>query len=518
MATPLSFPPAPSSVAPGTVLAGKYRVERVLGEGGMGFVVLARHIDLDERVALKFLRQELAQHPEAAPRFLREARAAVKIKSAHVARVLDVGRLEGDAPFMVMEFLEGSDLSAVLAKHGKLAVEDAVDHVIQAAEALAEAHAHGIVHRDVKPSNLFLTRRPDGQPLVKVLDFGISKVQGVEVLTRSSVVMGSTPYMPPEQMESTRDVDARADVYSLGATLYELLAGRLPFQADSTPHMCAMILRGASTPLRDLRPEVPAPLAAVVHKAFALQRTDRYPSVAAFADALAPFAPERSLSTLAAIRGIAAAAPVSDPEAVAMTALANASTMLDSGGVSASPPVTAAGVSKSSRDDAAPRESSGRRRAPMALGALLLLGGAGLFALWSRGTADVATARPAPPPSSTAPAPIAEPSPASAPGAAPSVVPTTIAAPRRVRLVILPADATAEIDDERAEAHDGVLEILGPLGSVHRVRLSKDKQHVEGDVVVTEAGAMPPKLEISSGKPVAPAKVKGKPPRFGFYE
>src|SRR6185437_7425999 len=148
MTTPAASNPDPSTL-PGAVLAGKYRVERVLGEGGMGVVVLARHMDLDELVALKLLRQAYAQHPEAGPRFVRKARAAVKIKSAHVARVLDVGRIEDSAPFMVMEYLQGSDLGALVAERGKLAVDDAVDYVIQAAEALAEAHGHGIVHRDM---------------------------------------------------------------------------------------------------------------------------------------------------------------------------------------------------------------------------------------------------------------------------------------------------------------------------------------------------------------------------------
>src|SRR6478752_489071 len=159
----------------GEVLAGKYRIERVLGQGGMGIVVAATHLQLGERVALKFLLPEALSNPLAVERFAREARAAVKIKSEHVARVSDVGTLENGAPYMVMEYLDGSDLAAWLTQRGRLPVEQAVEFVLQASEAIAEAHSLGIVHRDLKPANLFVTRRPDGALSVKVLDFGISK-------------------------------------------------------------------------------------------------------------------------------------------------------------------------------------------------------------------------------------------------------------------------------------------------------------------------------------------------------
>src|ERR1051326_8983161 len=181
-------------VKEGGVLAGKYRVERVLGVGGMGVVVSALHLQLDERVALKFLLPDALENQEAVARFQREARAAVKIKSEHVARVSDVGQLENGAPYMVMEYLEGSDLSDVLKQRGSLPVEEAVQYVLEACEAIAEAHALGIVHRDLKPSNLFLAKRPDGRSIVKVLDFGISKVRASggmadAAMTKTSSVM-----------------------------------------------------------------------------------------------------------------------------------------------------------------------------------------------------------------------------------------------------------------------------------------------------------------------------------------
>ncbi len=300
--SPISDPPTGTAAAvlPGAVLAGKYRVARILGQGGMGVVVEARHIALDERVALKFLLPEYASHPEASGRFLREARAAVKIKSQHVARVSDVGQLEGGEPYMVMEYLDGSDLSNLLTSKGPFALADAVDYTIQACEAIAEAHSYGIVHRDLKPANLFLTRHTDGAPLVKVLDFGISKVMGggVEALTRTTAAMGSALYMSPEQMQQTRSVDHRTDIYALGVALYEMLAGKQPYFADTLPQLCAEILTGTPTPLRSLRPDLPEAFAATLERAYARDRSARYQSVAELVVALAPFAPARSQSSI----------------------------------------------------------------------------------------------------------------------------------------------------------------------------------------------------------------------------
>ena len=303
MSTPQTTDPP---VAQGTVLAGKYRVERVIGEGGMGVVVEAKHIALDERVAMKFLTAAYATHPEASARFLREARAAVKIKSEHVARVSDVGTLENGAPYMVMELLQGNDLNQELQKKGVLPLPDAVDYLIQACEAIAEAHGAGIVHRDIKPANLFLARRLDGSALVKVLDFGISKMSdGVENLTKTMAAMGSALYMSPEQMQQTRGVDHRTDIYALGVALYELLAGKQPYYADTLPQLCAEVLTGTPTPLRTVRPDLPPDLAPVIEKAYARDRAERYQSVAHFVVALAPFAPTRSQPNIDRIARVA---------------------------------------------------------------------------------------------------------------------------------------------------------------------------------------------------------------------
>ncbi|MBK8251911.1 MAG: protein kinase [Polyangiaceae bacterium] len=298
-------------VQPGSILAGKYRVMRVLGKGGMGVVVEARHVALDERVALKFLLPEYAQHPEAAARFLREGQAAVKIKGEHVARVSDVGTLESGSPFMVMEFLEGIDLSNALQKYGVCQIPDAIDYVLQASEAIAEAHTLGIIHRDLKPANMFLTRRPDGTPMIKVLDFGISKMQGggVDNLTRTTATMGSALYMSPEQMQTTRGVDHRTDIYALGISLYELLAGKQPYYADTLPQLCAEVLTGTPTPIRTLRGDVAEGLAFALEKAYARDRDQRYQTIAEFAAGLAPFAPARSQTSLDRIARMAGVAP-----------------------------------------------------------------------------------------------------------------------------------------------------------------------------------------------------------------
>jgi serine/threonine-protein kinase len=290
-----------AGVTPGQILLGKYRVERVLGMGGMGVVVAATHVTLEERVAIKFLLPEALGNQETVARFLREARAAVRIKSEHVARVTDVGTLESGAPYMIMEYLDGSDLAAHTQRRGALPIEDAVEYVLQSCEAIAEAHALGIVHRDLKPANLFVATRADGTPSVKVLDFGISKVSGVGAssgsdlgMTKTTTIMGSPLYMSPEQMASTRDVDARTDIWALGAILYELLTGKVPFQADTITQLCAMILQQPPPPLRNLRPDAPEGLQQIIARCLAKDRNQRYQNVAEFASALAPYAPRRA--------------------------------------------------------------------------------------------------------------------------------------------------------------------------------------------------------------------------------
>jgi serine/threonine-protein kinase len=316
------MPSAPSLPVPvGELVAGKYRIERVLGHGGMGVVVAAMHEQLRQRVAIKMLLSEAKASPNALSRFLREARAAAAIKGEHVARVLDVGELEGGSPYIVMEYLEGRDLAAILAalpEPRRLPSEEAVGYVLQACEAIAEAHAAGIVHRDLKPSNLFLSRRPDGTPIVKVLDFGISKALlspgGEGTLTTTSSFVGSPIYAPPEQLVAAHEVDARADVWALGTILYEAMAGRPPYVGDSVMHVASRIFNEPPTPLGELRPELPAELVAAVMHCLAKKPEDRFQDVQQLTAALVPFAPQEAISAERVARIVAASStPRSGP-------------------------------------------------------------------------------------------------------------------------------------------------------------------------------------------------------------
>lgn len=303
-------------VREGDILAGKYRIERVLGHGGMGVVVAARHLELDERVAIKFLLPSTLGLPKVVARFTREARAAVKIKSEHVARVIDVGKLENGAPYIVMEYLEGEDLGAWVQTRGRLPTELAVLFVLQACEAVAAAHAIGIVHRDLKPSNLFVIRLADGTLSVKVLDFGISKFRDPTdaSITGAAALLGTPLYMPPEQMRSARDVDARSDIWALGALLHHLLAGEPPFSGTSLTEVMASVLDGAPQSLRTSLPDAPIELEAVISKCLQKARGRRYANVAALAKALLPFAPARGGLSVERIEGMLRASEVDATE------------------------------------------------------------------------------------------------------------------------------------------------------------------------------------------------------------
>jgi serine/threonine-protein kinase len=288
---------------PGTTLGGKYLVEQVLGVGGMGVVVAATHLQLDQKVAIKFLLPEALANPEVVARFSREARAAAKIRGEHVARVIDVGAFDDGTPFMVMEYLEGHDLAKQLELHGPLLVEDLARYILESCQALAEAHAAKIVHRDLKPSNLFLAQRPDKRAIIKVLDFGISKLEDKPTagLTKTSALMGTAFYMSPEQLTSPKTVDHRSDIWALGVIMYELLTGRQPFAGESVPEIIASILQNQREPITSLRPDVPPDLVAAVERCLQFKAQDRFSSVGELAGALAPFATEESRRSVAII-------------------------------------------------------------------------------------------------------------------------------------------------------------------------------------------------------------------------
>ena len=284
---------------PGTVLLGKYRVDSLIGEGGMGAVLKAQHLDLDDLVAIKVLLPESMKQKDLELRFLREAKSAVKLKGAHVARVLDVGRLDEapfiHVPYIVMEFLEGADLNAIIKHHGPQEPAVAVDLLLQACEAIAEAHSLGIIHRDIKASNFFISQKDSETPFLKVLDFGIAtSPQGVSELTDGQSVIGTPAYMAPEQMRATRAADARSDIWSLGVVLYEMLEGARPFRAEVYSDLCLKV--GMDPPEPMVNPAVPEGLRAVVMKCLEKTIERRYQSVAELAFDLMPFASDPALA------------------------------------------------------------------------------------------------------------------------------------------------------------------------------------------------------------------------------
>jgi serine/threonine-protein kinase len=408
--------------AAGSIVAEKYEVERVLGAGGMGVVIAAKHLQLGRRVAIKFMRGEAVRDQSAVERFVREARAAVSLSSEHVARVLDVGTLENGSPFMVMEYLAGVDLAQVIQREGPLPVVRVASLLIQACEAIAEAHAQGIVHRDLKPANLFLTQRADGSALVKVLDFGISKpalAGAQQSLTMSGVVMGSPGYMSPEQVRSTKDVDARSDIWSLGVIIYELLTGVSPFLGETIGDTFARITSEPPPPIRNLRPDLPEALIETIARCLERNPAARLQNVGELAQRLAAFAPPDAAMLVHRIARLTGSEPRRDEtlEAPRMTAALPGSGAQNAGAMQ---------TDGSWLRSAGHTSRFGRSRATAAItggGVLLVCVAIGLY--W--GFARVQASNPPAGPSAVAAAATVAPPPVTVPVAPPEVV--TLAAP-----------------------------------------------------------------------------------------
>ena len=282
-----------STVRPGDIVGGKYRVERILGKGAMGVVVSALHLELEERRAIKLMLPSVLGDRESVERFFREARAAARLRSSHAAIIHDIGRLDSGAPFIVMEHLDGTDLKRILEARGHLPIGEAVTLLLQACEAIGEAHSLGIIHRDLKPGNLFVARSVSGEPLLKVVDFGIAKVpdrQGSQGLTRVHTLLGTPLYMSPEQMRGASAVDARSDVWSLGAILYRMVTGETPFSGDNVPTICSAVLYDEPVAPSQRTASIPPALDAAILRCLAKDPADRFASVAEFAAAIRPFA------------------------------------------------------------------------------------------------------------------------------------------------------------------------------------------------------------------------------------
>jgi serine/threonine-protein kinase len=297
-----------ADAVPGSIFAGKYKIEKVIGAGGMGVIFCATHMQLEQRVAIKLLTSGAALDPERVGRFAREAKAAARIHSEHVVRILDYGTHASGAPFIVMEHLVGSDLAMAVKTRGGLPVDEAIDYMIQACDGVAEAHAAGIVHRDLKPSNLVLTRKKDGTQIIKVLDFGASKLTAECSIatsdlskTDASALIGSPRYMAPEQLKAAHEIDSRADIFALGATLFELLAGEPVFRAESISRLFTKILWDAPPSILKFRDDVPAGLDALVFRCLEKAPDDRYQTVKELVEALAEFAPARSAALVVQI-------------------------------------------------------------------------------------------------------------------------------------------------------------------------------------------------------------------------
>jgi serine/threonine-protein kinase len=407
----LETAPAASRRRIGEVLADKYELVRLIGEGGMGAVYEARHRLIGRRFAVKFLHAAHAAEPPMLGRFEREARAAGALENENLVAVTDFGFAADGAPYIVMEHLEGEDLARLLGRVGPLPVRRAVDLVVQACRGLAVAHGHGIVHRDLKPANLFVVRRNDGGDLVKVLDFGIAKLRdGAEgagaagaggPVTGTGKMLGTPGFTPPEQARGERDVDQRADIYALGAILYELLSGARAHPGENYNAILFHILTQQVTPLASLRAGLPAGLTEVVHRAMAAERADRYQSADELVRALLPFGP--APAAMASARA----------DAGALTAASAPSLAAD---------VISAANAASSRQRARPLARPFARSTARVAGlALLAAAIAAAVVLLGRGL----VVRPAPPPAQVAAPQVAAPPPAPSPPPAATVPPRT---------------------------------------------------------------------------------------------
>ena len=370
------FTPVSPYPQPGEVLDGKYLVERLIGEGGMGAVAKATHMLRRAPVALKFMSPAVLALKGAVERFVNEGVAASQIDSDHVVKVFDVGLMPSGAPYLVMEYLEGCDLAQLLTQAGgQLDVTRTVHFALQILRALQTAHASGIIHRDMKPSNCFVINKDGEADFVKLVDFGISKVRSDDGtghqanLTQTNTALGTPLYMSPEQARSPRDVDTRADLYSVGAIMYELLTGRTPHTADSGEYteILFKIFTTDPDPIQSLRPDLPAGLAAAVQRALARDRNARFSSASEMAEALVPYADGRSANVVARLRGgrgfslVPSTAPAPLAAAVAVTPPR---------------PATDTGVSREAAGTGAPGPGRGGTIAVVALLAgMLLLGG-----------------------------------------------------------------------------------------------------------------------------------------------
>jgi serine/threonine-protein kinase len=515
----------------GDVIGEKYELTRRMGEGGMGVVWEAIHTTTNRRIALKILTSDLAKtniadtdlsdslrerREEVFARFEREARSTGIIDSEHVVQVLDAGKdRDSGRPYMAMELLTGEDLQHLAKRLGPLPPELALRIVAQVCRGLEKAHAAGIVHRDIKMANLFLAQRGGGRVVVKVLDFGIAKIkmdqfQGGhhEGLTQTGSMMGSPQYMSPEQAQGLKTIDHRSDIWSLGVVLYRSLCATPPFDAESVGQLILAICSDKPAPVQRHAPWVSPAVAEIVHRALRRNPAERFPSVTAMLDAISKELPHGADLTddmlvpvadelraeVAPRRQSSRPAGSADEVPTSVTPSAKART-----GDSREPPT---GITQTSVTTSTRRSGLGRRgRSRALLGALVVIGGAALA--WRF---DAMRSLIAPEPSAAVPA--AADTPSQPPSAAPSTEPSVgieagTPTAQTVQLSIEPADAEVEVDGARAVVRSGAVEIVGPLGSTHSVRLRAAGREQTFEVAVADKRAFPAHVAIDAQRPPA---------------
>jgi serine/threonine-protein kinase len=521
----------------GTTIDGKYRVQKLLGAGAMGEVYAAEHAATGRRVAVKLISSpELIRDTNIISRFQREARVAGGIDTQYITQVLDAGVDPTSAlPFLVMEYLNGEDLQVLLKRIGPLFPDTALRIVAQACLGLQKAHEAGVVHRDIKPANLFLARRDAGEVVVKLLDFGIAKVKMDRAndtenagLTKTGSMLGSPLYMSPEQARGeAKHIDHRTDLWSLGVVLYQCLCGRSPYEhVTALGQLILAICSEWPRHIQEAAPWVPPEVASIVHRCLQHNPAERWPSAVAMFNAIRSVLPNGWTITDDLLVPINEAARGATAEKFALTtALAGVSTAVITG-------IAGQGHAGAGTDGALSHSQSRSLPPPRQTNVLGVgIGIASVAAVAVAGTYFAMHSRPhergipmpdpveaaLPSATSTVSAPpqgvLAPSSAAPGLGSAVGVVPVAaLSSPRRVKVVVMPADATVEIEGQPVSAKNGLVEITGTLGSVHRVRVSKGKHESTTDVIVTEDGPSPPKVELVSATAKPTAAVTAIPP------
>jgi serine/threonine protein kinase len=538
----------------GEILDEKYRIISLLGQGGMGSVYEAEQLDSGQRVALKRIEVGIQLRSNTGiARFQREAKATGKIDTDHIVRVLDA-KIDPatKSPYLVMELLEGQDLQQLLDKVGALDPRAALRITAQVCLGLQKAHDARVIHRDIKPANLFLARRGGGELTVKILDFGIAKIkpdpsQGGQTtgLTRTGGMLGSPLYMSPEQARGLKEIDFHTDIWSLGVVLYRALSGHAPHgDIDAFGDLIMAICSTSPRPIQDLAPWIPPEVAAIVHRALRLDANERFPTAAAMLAAIQPLLPDgwalrdellvpvqEATRALIAPRlsmqktfgdqdrhivRVAAGGRISHGSAstdelppsnlgdeAARHEPASASTTTAESTVS----MRDGEVTSRSKSAGAPWSRAGRT-APVIAGVSVAVG-LGVFGMYKMSTPPENRSFDAVP--ANAVAPVERPA---APDPRASSTPLHAPAPtlQRVKLTVVPSDVSVEVEGKPARVEGGELEIEGTLGSIHHVRLFKGKDERKGEVIVTEAGASPPSMELEVGKPKPAGKPSAKAP------